>query len=269
MTTYSSVTCREIQDTKREGARIDGLTASVTLGCAFTDRFALMYDLLFGNAGYGRAWPYGGALFCTGVEAADGPPGQAQTAPLNTQGYEVEQSYVVATYSTPSMNPNQPDVGNVTENLEPTCEFQTLPHTDFIWDGAGQIVLKPEEAPAKQNRGVNYVRTLSKIEPPLPIELITLQGCVNNGSIVSTSLGLTFPAETLMYRGVSLSRTMQPGADPDAADLAWNMTLKFGVKYSEWNKFWRGPLEGWQGFKIKATGAAYKNYPPEDFSVFF
>jgi hypothetical protein len=269
MTTYSIIPCREIQDTKREGAKIDGMTASVTLGCAYVDRFNLMYDLLYGNFGGGRLWPYGGNVYCVGCETADGPPGQAQSGVLNTQGYDVDQSYVVATYASPSSNPQQPDVGNVTENLEPTCEFQTLPHTDFLWDGAGQQVLKPEESPAKQNRGVNYVRTLSKIEPPLPIELITLQGYVNDSTINSTSLGLTFPAETLMYRGVSLSRTVAGTAPPDTGSLAWNMTLKFGVKYDKWNKFWRGPQEGWQGFKIKATGAPYKNYPLGDFSVFF
>lgn len=265
--TYSSVDCCELQDSKREGATITGLTASVTLVVPYTNRFALMFDLLYGNGGSGKYWPYGGNLVCQNVQAQDGPPGQAQYG-TNGQGYDVVLSYVNATYGSPSANPNQPDAGNVTENLEPTCEFITLPHTDYFWfNGGDPEWLKPEEAPGKQLRGLNYVRTLSKVSPPLDSAILDLVGKVNASTVTSTSLGLSFPSETLLYKPPSLSRTLP--VDPEDTDLAWNITLRFGYKEGGWNKFWRASTGIWDEIKCMKTDAIYKNYPTGDFIVFF
>jgi hypothetical protein len=148
----------------------------------------------------------------------------------------------------------------VSESLEPTAEFQLQDHRRFRWNAPNGEPLTEGEAPGRLVRGMNLVRTIYNVEPPLPTSLLTLSGTVNDVSYASSMLGLTFAAEILLFGQPALSRTLTA-----AGDDAFTLSLKFTHKGSGWNKYWRAKSQTYQHIYL-AGGAIYRSHPLADFS---
>jgi hypothetical protein len=248
MAIYSISDCSEEHDAGHgESWDVDRWDATVQLRCTWANRHALVADLL-GNQ---RPWPHSG--FATTPLAAT-----ASIEPVPTQYVTVGQSctYIEAIVTVGYSSDEEEDL--LAESLEPTAEFMTLDHKLFKWDNGDPLV--EGEAPGKVTRSLSIVRQMFKLAS-IPSEVRTCIGKSNDVEYVSALLGMTFPAETLVYEPSPMNRTITT-----AGDKGWNVALKFNYKPEGWNKFWRTKTQDWHRFIVAATGAQYDNYEPDDFS---
>lgn len=121
----------------------------------------------------------------------------------------------------------------IVETVEPNVEFLQLPADGFRWGGTNGAQLKDEEAPGKVFRSAVYVYKRSGLSS-IPSDLFDLIGKVNDGSVVSYTLGKTFATETLLYCPPFLEHTI----NADGTE-SWGFTLRFHYKPDGWNRFWR------------------------------
>lgn len=251
--TWSAVTCcEEHGSSRREDWTDQGLNCSVVLRCAYSNRHLLAADVVGGR----RVWPFNSlarAKSCSIVPF----PSQAAT---DGQGLIFEDALVTVNYSQFDGDPTD----LVSESLEPSIQFITLDHKLFRWKEKTGDVLQEEEAPGRQMYSLSLKRTLFKREPPLPTGLLDLPGSVNDTPYTSALLGLTFPAETLLFAPGSLSRTIKS----DFSGTAFDINLNFVYQKQGWNKFWRQKTQDFERIVVAETGANYDNYPQEDFSDF-
>lgn len=250
MGTYSSVDCCEEHGTPQEQWGEDEITCSVVLRCAWSNRYALVADIL-GNR---NAWPY-----LAGPRAISAAIAWDEAAPVSVSGQTAsyQDALVTVNYSTNA------EEELVSESIEPTVEFLTHDYRRFRWASANGDPLLEGEAPGQQVKGLNLVRTYHKVET-IPTAVLTLQGACNDAEYESDLLGLTFAAETLLFQPPNLSRSITT-----AGAKAWKLTLKFQYKPNGWNKFFRGKVQEWQEIFEVEGGEVVKPYPPEDFSALF
>lgn len=250
MPDYSIIACNEIADSQQEGVSLKGgQTATVKLICTWENRHLLQADLV-GNQ---RPWPHGGFTvppICVSTTCV-GLPGTAFYQD-GQAGYYAEAE-VTANYSTDI-------VDLISETLEPNTEFLTLDYKRFRWGAANGLPLLEGEAPGILYKNMNIVRTVYNV-PELPAAILTCMGCCNVASYSSAMLGLTFPAETLLFNPPSPTRTIT-----NMSSGNWTLGLKFSYKPNGWNKFWNAKTQTWLRFYEVTSGLVYNNYPLADFS---
>lgn len=140
----------------------------------------------------------------------------------------------------------------VQESVEPTVEFITLDPTSFSW--TGNVALTADEAPGFQIRGFDWLyRQIGR--KSLPVAVLDLIGKVNQAAMVSPSLGLIFAAETILFNPPTIERV---GIN------MFNVSYRFSVRWSGWNKFWR-VATGTYEYMYK-NGVIYRPYPLGNFS---
>jgi len=95
----------------------------------------------------------------------------------------------------------------------------------------------------------------------IPTQVMThINGC-NDDDVISPSLGLTFPAETLMLSAATVTRTFStaPGVDYYDVELRWSL------RKDGWNRYWHSKDETWKRqFRIPGPEGPYNNYPLVD-----
>lgn len=245
MSVYSIVDCAEEFGTMQENRTLEDWSASVVLRCDWADRNTLVADLL-GNQ---RAWPHS-----TGPTAQSASIRPAETIYTTSGQCCVYQDALV----TVQYGIDKQDL--ISESLEPTAEFLVLDYKQFRWGSAAGEPLVEGEAPGKLVRGMNLVRTLYQIEDPLPAALLTLVGKINNASYASSTLGLTFAEETLLYQPPTLQRTIST-----AGNDAWTINTKFVYKPETWNKYWRSKDQQYSKI-FTVDGVEFESYEPADMS---
>lgn len=248
MGTYSpAVTCYEEFGTQKEGIDLaSSPNGSVTLRCAWGDRYLLIADLL-GNQ---RAWPNGTAV----------NPMTARSAAIktfDTQFTVVGQS-IIYQDALVDVNYGYETRDLFSESLEPTADFITLDHRYFRWGSAAGECIKQGEAPGRLRRGMNLLRTNYNVSAPLSTQLLTAIGGVNDTAYTSTVLGLTFPIGTLLFTPPVLDMSVDTlGSD------GWTVAMKFMYRAEGWNSYWRAKTQSYDDIYI-AGGGQYLNYPLED-----
>lgn len=250
MAVYSAVDCAEEHNTVSEDFDIEtGMSAQVTLRCAWNDRHALAADIL-GNS---RIYP--GTGFASPPQAATASivPG-GECAVTVGQGLVYDHALVTVGYSTKIKD-------LISESLEPNIEFITQDFERFRWGAADGDPLLKGEAPGKQYRSMNLVRTLYNLSA-MPAAVLTAIGEVNEDEYTSAILGFTFDPETLLYQPPQLSRVIRTnGSD------GWTLTMKFSYKPQGWNKYWRAKTQDWDSIFLVDPPGEYKNYPLGDFAT--
>lgn len=250
---YSTVDCAEENAQVTENADIEnGWAASVTLRCAWTDRHALVADIL----GTGRTYP--NTAFLNPPQAASAaikpPDGDCGT----TTGQSINYAYALVTINYSNNVQGGEDL--VSESLEPTVEFMTEDHRRFRWGAANGDPLLENEAPGRQFHSLNLVRTLYNVTS-MPSAVRSAMGGVNNATYSSALLGLSWAAETLLYHPPNLSRVIKT----DGTD-GWTLTMKFQDKPEGWNKYWRAKTQSYESIFLADGGGQYKSYPPKSFA---
>lgn len=250
--TFSTVACAEVFGTARENWTMTGRTAQVTLRCTWANRYLLMADIL-GNY---RPWPYSAGLYPSGASFIAG----RESYTGNGQGMDYEDANIQFSYGIPGSKDIPDPTTLASESLEPTVEFLTQDPRNYKWETASanpnvSQKLKEGEEPGKLHRGLRLVRTLYNLTA-INSNILTLPGKVNSTSYVSALLGLTFPADTLLFIPPQISRTYTT-----AGASAWTVQLGWEYKENGWNKYWRQETQAWDYIKVVATDTRYYSYP--------
>lgn len=119
---------------------------------------------------------------------------------------------------------NIPSAGNivyVTESLENASEFLTLPDKLLYWVNDQTRPLNPSETPSKIIPLLQWSYTKNLLTS-VPNETLSLPGKVNDASVYSRALDLTFPTETLLCSNPSLTREVT-----NQGTTAWTVTFRF------------------------------------------
>lgn len=243
MGTYSAIACSEEHATVTENYELEtGFSASVTLRCAWADRFLLMEDIM------GNVWPH-----CNGAWAnkASSQPDKSSYITVD-QSCEYIHALVTVQYGTKVRD-------LFSESLEPTAEFITLDHKGFRWGGDDPLL--EGEAPGMLQKGLNLVRTSYQLAA-IPAATLTCVGCSNLAAYTSTMLGLTFGAQTLLFQPPTMNRTFKT-----TGTEGWTLQTKFAYKPQTWNRFFRSKTNAWESITY-INGTPYLPYPPATFSAF-
>ena len=94
----------------------------------------------------------------------------------------------------------------------------------------------------------------------IPGDCIDLPGSVNQDQITAQLLGMTFPAQSLLFEGCHLQRKFKT----DGTGL-WNVTLSFAYRASGWNQFWRAGASQFESLYLASDGSTLNPYPPASF----
>ena len=235
--------------------------ARVTLRVPYADTYNVIADII-GNR---YPWPWGGGVNPARASAYNLRLPQGCGYTDNGDGsLTPEEVLIDIDYMTDDAEGGAVEASNgevYSETLEPTMEFIKLNHTLFAWGSATGTPLTKEEAPGRQVRGCNIVRTWFDVET-VPAAIFDLIGAVNETAYVSVVLGKTFAAETLLYMPPTMQTTLR--AD---GTFTRNITTKFTYNPDGWNKYWRPdlPTPAFQSIYLIDPAQEYKNYPPRPF----
>lgn len=246
----------EVQDSLSENFDDDGISCSVKLHCPYSIRHDVVADIVGAN----EFWPHGSfeEQQPFAISASIVPFGGKTSQ--DGQCLVYEKAEITVNYEAKGRDSTE----SASESIEPTAEFQRLDYRHFCWKDTDGPPLTENQAPSKLLRGMNIVRNIFKWPPPLPTELLDRIGSVNSAAYSSGLLGLTFPAESLLYCPPTMQRSITTGGIK-----TWNVTLKFMVKPEGWNKFWREDAQEWQRLFNRVADAEYNNYPLQSFAAFF
>ena len=247
---WSSVDCFEVYGGKAEDFNIQtGLNHRVRLQCAWTDRYALIQDLLVTP----RPWPHATGLVPYAISASAQPlPNEAGTT--DNQLMNFTQAIVDVNYSTAII-----DVAS--ESIEPNMEAVPLDHTYFNWGGIGGPKLLEGEAPPLILRSLNLVRTRYRLSV-VSNDVIALVGYVNEAAYTSSLLGLTFPIDTLLYLPSPIIRSFTT-----LSSSGFTVTERFSYKPQGWNKYWRAKTQAWDSIYLSGQSTPALSYPRGDFAA--
>ena len=237
----------ELDGSPTESYDDQGFKAVRVLQCAWADRLTLAEELRGGNRYVGdqyvytRPQRYPHYEQATVADVSIAPFGATQAGADTTQA-SYPYARLTVTYRVPDYGSNPAEEIEetlVTESLEPAAEFLTLPHEGYFWkDGADWVPLTETEAPQKLLRMLEWVYTRHQ-QTHLPSAVLDLVGKVNDSTVTSTTLGLSFPAGTLLYNPPQLEREITT-----TGAKAWRVTYRFTYRPSGWNKFPRRKKDG-------------------------
>jgi hypothetical protein len=231
-----------------------GINLQMIVRCDWADRYTVAAYFLTSEPG-GVVYPHNLALAARARRAAIKPAeGLLGNDGTGLAVYEHAEVTVV-------FNIGQgPETQNlISESLEPTVEFLTQDYRKFRWDSGSGDPIQEEEAPGKLVRGLKYVITLYD-RTSIPGDCIDLPGSVNQDQVTAQLLGMTFPAQTLLFEGCNLQRKFKT----DGTGL-WNVTLSFAYRTSGWNQFWRAATSQYESLYLASDGSAWDSYPPASF----
>lgn len=250
---YSSVTCYEVTDSFSETADIqNGFNFSVELQCAASDRFSLMSDILENSNPYPKFTGFN--IFPSTCSAR--PLGGEKNASFSGQEILYTGDAIVR------VNYSTLNVELASESLEPYINYQTLDNRFFRWASNNGPLVEEGEAPAQINMGLNIMRTRYRLSA-IPTAVLTCLGGVNQSPYASSSLGLTFAAETLLFQPQNISRSFTT-----FSSVGFTCTLKFQFNPNGWNTYWRSATQAFESmYYYGGGGSRYIQYPLLDFST--
>lgn len=234
----------------------DKITTGVTLKCAWDQRHRLMENLLVSA----KAWPYHTQRACFAISGSIVPfPGEPGVRVGSGYAYDHAQLAVGFQSLNIGEGEDPEEITIFSESIEPSLEFMTLPPAGFYWDDTQTEAIKQEEAPGRPQYGMDYAVTFYKLKS-IPAAALTLIGKSNSAQIVSPSLGLTFPIETLLFVPPKTNRNVTINGDN-----SYTMSCRYSVRPSGWNKFWRAKTQSFVSM-YDDEGNVYKNFPPASFA---
>jgi hypothetical protein len=263
------VTYEEMEGSPQEEFGEQGFTATRTLRCDWDERLLLAIELRGGviSGAYvaPATYPHFSAARCQSI----GIVGHDEDRPMPLAGDTSKASYEKALLTVRYGIPNTGGSGTGTsddpvivyeENLEGWAEYLTQEPVGLAWGSDSGDPLTADETPGKLLKGLTWVYTRHFLTS-VPAEVLTLPGKVNDSTMSSPSLGLTFPAETLLFNPPLLAR--QVTSDGTATV---SLTYRFNSKEHTWNRFWRAASQSWEQIFVIETNTVFKPYEPADFT---
>jgi hypothetical protein len=137
----------------------------------------------------------------------------------------------------------------------------------LVWDvGDDAVPVKHKEAATRLNASAIYLLQYPR-ETAIPAAVLTHFGSVNAAAVTAYWLGLTFPAETLLYLGADIIHNV--GTD---GSRTYDIRHQFLYKANDngegplgWNWFWRELTQQYEQLRTP-DGNTLDRYPPKDFA---
>lgn len=257
-----TVPYEEINGGRRERWDDDGFYCTRQLKCAWDDRWMLTHQL----RGYTRrssnsivyfvpaTYPGSTNIF---VDAVEIEPFAGPVEGVNNKILDYDFAILTVCYKTITYNASTNDALRetlVTESLQASAEFLTLPNRKLYWDTEQENQLETDEAPGLLVKMFDWVYTLHQM-PLISYDYLNAVGYINNAALTSPTLGLTFPAGTLLYNAPEMNREI---ADHETG--AWELTCRFSYRREGWNYL---PRAGYSTFQpvYDEVGAQAFFYP--------
>ena len=254
-------------------------SASVSLLVPWAQRYGVFDNILTELL----EWPY--APGC-GMYASDGtitPYGSTTQALADGYGYQYEQAQLNINFKSGG-DFGQPGGGEdpealYAETIEPNGEMVKLNPRDrsdrqiFYWGRPGDVEsllnvsdeVTDEEAPTRLIIGFDYVVKWTRL-PSIPVAVLDVVDHVNDDTVTSGSLGLTFPAETLLCNAPVISRTVTA----TGSGSFFSMDIRFSYRKNGWNRYWRAKSQDYVSMfsydPDAMTQERYLNFPLTDLS---
>ena len=214
----------------------------------------------------GHEYPHYDGAFVSGV-GLRGKLGRIVADGADTRQASYELAIVEATYTTGQFTDGggggggDTDVTLAEETLESAAQHVTLSEQTVYWDAAGTAEpLDSIEAPQFVLALLDYTYSRKRVRL-IPTVYTSLLGKVNTSAIVSSRLGLTFAAETLLYLSVNTHRVItQDGVQ------AWDATLRFTFNPAGWNLFRKHGTAAPVAVYKAAGGGQFKPFETGDMS---
>ena len=250
----------ELDDSPQESWEKSGrFNATRKLKVPWADRNTLARQLLGNRVTLPQSYPDRSTALARSVEIDHLAEkivnaGSGSAATINTY----EHAVLTVRYADPEPGSAEDPQTLATESLEPSAEFITLPADNLHWGSATGPLLKDAEAPGRIIAMVDWVYKRNRV-PFVNSAMFALQSHCNQAEVTSLTLGVTFPAETLLYSTISLEREIYA----DGAD-AWSVTFRFTYREPGWNVFWRADLNAWVSI-YHTDGTLIKPIPTGNF----
>lgn len=264
-------------DSPQESWQDDGLHATRTLKCAWADRHTLAAELVGGPAIIGgnlvlylpQPYPHATGFNCyvksIGSVRGFGQPDQS-AAYIQGAGTYLKYTYAIlqVEYAPLSYDVENSDEIFITENVEGSAEFITLPYKNLYWDPPDTTSdpgtkVQDIEAPGAVFRMMSWQYTLHKVAV-IPDTIFSLMGLVNDASAKSPTYNQTFAAETLLWGMPSMRREISV-----TGVKMWEVTLNMTYKSTGWNKFSRAGVATPANI-YTSDGSTFRPYTTGDFS---
>lgn len=254
----------------REEETVDGFTATRVLKCTWEDRVHLSMDLVSGDAGFGRIYPHreiaGARALRVGVVGFTGHDPAAQ---VNIQQLAYEFARLTVQYSTPTSSSEQiaggGHSGGIIERFEPSVQMHKLDHRLYKWGSAAGRDVRPNEAPARMELGMDY--TLSRTrQTSVPDNIFNPIGGVNKFNFSLPTFGVFFLPESLLYRPPAIEHSYNPRSGTGLFNITWRLSYRS----PNWNTYWRAdkfPNGGYERI-VTLDGGEVFNYPKVDFGTY-
>lgn len=227
------------------------MTASVTLRCNWDDRHALVADI----CGNRRPWPKGSASAVPLASRASIRPFISPHDSNAQDGETIKYKHALVTIEYSTLI-----VDSYAESIEPNVESITLDHRWFRWGAGNGMLLREEEAPARQVRSVSYTRTDFNLLT-IPTAYVNLIGYCNSDSVSFSLLGLTADVETLLYLPPQISTKVD-----STNTRKFDCVRKFQYNPETWNSFYRALTGTYQKLYLAGSVTPYNIYPPTTFN---
>jgi hypothetical protein len=253
----------EMHQGQSESFAYDAVSAAVQLKCLWSQRHAIVYNMLAGPT----PWPYapGNGMYAAKIGVTPFAGEAGAKAGTNSQFYSYDYATLNVGFQTIDIQDGENPV-MYSESIEPSAEFITLDPANYRWGSSSGAQVK--EGPGRLAIGLDYVVTIFN-QLSVPSWVLSLIGCVNNDAVVSASLGLTFGSGTLLFNPPKISRSVAFGSSN-----RYQIVTRYSFRPDGWNKFWRpdkgtpaGSSPGYDSMYHKDSGdVAYLNYTPASFA---
>lgn len=238
--------------------------------CAWSDRLTLAEKFRGSVAGAGNNIDINYTMPQSDPDVSSAVAVRVQVDPFDDKSsalsptrikYEFAQITVQFSTAAPQLTDNGGSgIALVSEDLEPWAEFLTLSNRGLYWLGGD--ALAEDEAPPLLVKGMAWVYR-THLQTSVPSAALSLVGKVNDDSITSATLGLTYDAETLLFTPPRLS------IDTDAGgNRLISLEYRFNHRPDGWNNFFNPATQQYEQIFTDTGGAnRFIPYPLDDFTT--
>lgn len=233
------------------------------LKCAWSDRITLLREL---DSVENVSWPYGDGPSDAFLFKVDDDPLGRQTEPIDAVEHKATYDYAILTCWYANEGPRLYGNQLITESLSSDYSGATLPYCNFRWDSGVGTLLHPQEAPKIELYSFVLTQIFHRVYG-VPTWVKARMRRVNPLAYATYSLGLVFPAETMLYQPPHIVSTAKLwGANTYdiivryAIHPSWADELPSGQVALGWNSFWRLETSRYEPIYM-AGGGRYIQYP--------
>jgi len=225
-----------------------GFKASVIIRVPFSGRFAKAYEMKGGLSASGyriRPMQYGPfpLAVCTDVNIVIPEPLRIRAAatPTAADPWEIVDTDICHLQVTFETIPWEGSgiaqaYANVSERIEGTAEFITVPNGNLFWDSTHTQRLNTSQRPGQIIRMKNWILTFRQIPTAPNVNVFDNMGKCNSEPLTSEKYGITFAAETLLWGEPNLSENA-----PTEGVSSFDLDIPLTHKPHGWNKFFGKP----------------------------